>query len=142
MKIRRRKLEVMAPAVAMADIAFNLVLFFLILARTQDESHIKWEAARVPSVQTLPQSNVSVVIEKIKGNKDRAELYLNGIEMGDIKTLGSSLEKMLADKQPGQRTVLLKVHKDTPAATFEKVIEAISQAGGELTHVLEKDKDQ
>ena len=49
---------------------------------------------------------------------------------------------MLADKQPGQRTVLLKVHKDTPAATFELVIDAISQAGGELTHVLEKDKNE
>ncbi len=46
MKIRRSKLEVMPPAVAMADIAFNLVLFFLMMARTQDESNIKWEAAQ------------------------------------------------------------------------------------------------
>ena len=46
MKITRRKLEVGVPAVAMADIAFNLVLFFIIMARAQDDSYLKWTPAK------------------------------------------------------------------------------------------------
>ena len=39
---------------------------------------------------------------------------------------------------PGKRTVLLKIHRDTPYRDFEPVIEAVSAAGGELHHVLEE----
>ena len=40
MKINRRKMAAGVPAVAMADIAFNLVLFFICtaVAKTQDDS--------------------------------------------------------------------------------------------------------
>ena len=133
MKIRRSKLEVMAPAVAMADIAFNLVLFFLILARTQDESSVKWEAARVPKVQDLAQSRVSVIVD------EDGKIYVNGIGMG-VDQLTPAIETLLADLKPGQRTVLLKIHKEALADLFQKVIEAVSNAGGEVMHVLEKDK--
>ena len=36
--------------------------------------------------------------------------------------------------------VLLKVHKDATATYFEPVIEAISEAGGDLLHVLEDER--
>ena len=132
MKIRRSKLEVGVPAVAMADIAFNLVLFFIILARTQDDSHLKWEAARVPVVQQLGQSSVSVTVDK--DNK----VYLNGSQVS-VSQLTDQIEKLLIGKDAGNRTVLLKFDKDTQAATFEPIIEAVSLAGGEIVHVLAED---
>ena len=42
MKIARRRLKSGVPSVAMADIAFNLVLFFIMMAKTQDDSHLQW----------------------------------------------------------------------------------------------------
>ena len=45
MKIARKRLKAEVPSVAMGDIAFNLLMFFVILARAQDDSHLKWEPA-------------------------------------------------------------------------------------------------
>ena len=45
-----------------------------------------------------------------------------------------------ASLQAGDRTVLLKVHKDATAMYYEPVIESISEAGGDLVHVLEEKK--
>jgi len=36
--------------------------------------------------------------------------------------------------------VLLKIHKDTLASTFEPIMEAVSQAGGDVVHVLEEER--
>ena len=55
-----------APAVAMADIAFNLVLFFIILARTQDDSNLKWKPASAPKVEANDQSRITVTGEIFK----------------------------------------------------------------------------
>ena len=133
MKIKRRKLEAGAPVVAMADIAFNLVLFFIILAKTQDDSHLKWEAAKSPRVEALGQSRVSVVVDK------ENKIWLNGQEMG-VGQLTVAIQTIFdADASKG-RTVLLKIHKDTLSATFEPILEAVSQAGGEIVHVLQEEK--
>ena len=45
MILPRRKLSATVPAMAMGDIAFLLLIFFVILARVQDDSHIQWKPA-------------------------------------------------------------------------------------------------
>jgi biopolymer transport protein ExbD len=134
MKIRRCKLEAGVPSVAMADIAFNLVLFFIMLARSQDDSHLAWEAARVPSVQTLGQSRVSVTVDR--DNK----VYLNGTQVS-VNQLAGGIQALLGNEAAGNRLVQLKIHKDTQAATFEPIIEAVSQAGGEVVHILQQERN-
>jgi biopolymer transport protein ExbD len=135
MKIKRRHLEPGVPAVAMADIAFNLVLFFIILARTQDDSHLKWSPAGVPKaeLESITNSRVSVMVDK--DNK----VYLNGKHTGTGE-LAASIQLLLGNRPAGQRPVLLKIHKDTLAATFEPILEAVSQAGGDVVHVLAEEQ--
>lgn len=133
MKIKRRKLEAGVPAVTMADIAFNLVLFFIIMARTQDESQLRWTPAQAPQAQTREASRVSVVVDK--DNK----VYLNGLHMS-IGQLAPKIKEVLGDLPAGKRTVLLKIDRDTHAATFEPLIEAVSEAGGDVVHVLAEEK--
>jgi len=43
MKLQRKKLTASIPAFAMGDIGFLLLIFFVILARAQDDSHIQWQ---------------------------------------------------------------------------------------------------
>src|SRR4051812_42074162 len=117
MKIRRRKLEAGQPYLPMADIAFNLVLFFIMLARTQDDGHLKWEAARVQSVKKLGQSRISVTVDR--DNK----VYLNGSHVS-VNQLTAGIQGLLGDEPAGNRLVQLKIHRDTQAATFEPIIEA------------------
>jgi biopolymer transport protein ExbD len=131
MKIPRKTFRAEVPSVAMGDIAFNLLIFFVILARAQDDSHLKWQPASTPKVEAVKSVGVSVVIDI------QNKLYLNGQEIGESQ-LAEAIEKLLENVPAGKRTVLLKVHRDATALRFEPVIEAVSQAGGDLVHVLEE----
>ena len=135
MKIPRKKFQATVPSVAMGDIAFNLLIFFVILARAQDDSHLKWQPASTPVVEAVKNVGVSVVIDI--DNK----LYLNGQEIGESQ-LAASIGKLLENVPAGRRTVLLKVHRETTALRFEPVIEAVSEAGGDLVHILEEKSGQ
>ena len=78
-------------------------------------------------------SKVSVLIDR------ENKLYLNGRQLGQAQ-LASEIEKLLGDLPAGERIVLLKVHKDATAMYYEPVIESISEAGGDLVHVLDEKK--
>lgn len=132
MKIRRRMLEAGVPAVAMADIAFNLVLFFIILARTQDDSHLKWDPAKAPNLENVSEAKISVTVDI------EQKVYLNGkqISTADLK---DAVKGLLGEGPQEKREVFLKVDKNAQAATFVPVIEAVSEAGGQVVHVLAED---
>jgi biopolymer transport protein ExbD len=135
MKIARRKMRCEIPSMAMGDIAFNLLVFFVILARAQDDSHLKWTPANTPKVESAGQARVSIVIDK------KNDLFLNGRQIG-ISQLADAIEELLGNSPAGERTVLLKVDKDILAQRFEPVIEAIGEAGGDLVHILHEKKEQ
>lgn len=133
MRFKRRKLDVVPPYVSMADIAFNLVLFFLILAKTQDDSHLQWEPAKETGTRQFSNAKVSITVDK--DNK----VYLNGEEVG-TRGLATRVNELLGDLPPADRIVLLKIHKETLASTFNPIMEAVSEAGGEVVHVLEEEQ--
>ncbi len=134
MKFKRRKLEITAPYVSMADIAFNLVLFFLIMAKTQDDSNrIDWTPAKATGAKPVKNAQVSVTVDK--DNK----VYLNGQQVG-LRDLAEKVATLLGDKPPAERSVILKIHNETLAATFEPIMEAVSAAGGEVVHVIEEER--
>jgi biopolymer transport protein ExbD len=131
MKIRRKPPSLGQPAVAMADIAFNLVLFFIMMAKTQDDSQLAWRPAGGSKLETAGNSRISVVVDR--NNK----LYFNGQPIGE-SSLKDAIEQELGDSPPGKRIVLLKIDKEATAIRFEPIIEAVSQAGGECFHILER----
>ena len=133
MKITRRQARAEVPNTAMGDIAFNLLIFFVILARAQDDTHLQWTPAKAENVESAGQSRVSVLVDKDQ------KLYMNGQEIG-IAQLSTSIETQLGDAPAGERTVLLKVHREIPALRFEPIVEAVSKAGGDLVHILDEDK--
>lgn len=133
MKIKRRPAPVYAiPSMAMGDIAFNLLIFFVILAEAQDDSHVKWNPAKAEILENAGRAKVSVIVDV--NNKT----YLNGQQIGHGQ-LAEAVQALLGNSPPGDRVVLLKIHNEAPAQQFEPVIEAISEAGGDLVHILEKE---
>ena len=115
---------------AMGDIAFLLLIFIVLLARARDESHLVWQPATGTELVKPANRNASVVIDR------QNVTYLNGRAI-PVETLAAELESLLGDLPAGGRTVLFKVDKDVIAEFFEPAIEAVSEAGGELHHVLE-----
>src|ERR1700757_780662 len=101
MKIKRRPLEPGVPSVAMADIAFNLVLFFIIMARAQDDSHLQWEPAKASQTKRFGNAAVSVTFDK------ENKVYLTGSQVG-IAQLSAAVASQLGSAPAGERNVLLK----------------------------------
>ena len=134
MKIKRRASQAEVPSMAMGDIAFNLLIFFVILARAQDDSHLHWEPATATEITASATAKVVVLIDSDN------RFYVNGQQVGETQ-LASEIDALLGDAPAGDRTVMLKAHKDAQAMYFEPVIEAISEKGGDLVHVLEQKQE-
>lgn len=117
----------------MADIAFNLVLFFVILAKTQDDSHIQWTAVQAPELKAAPSSRLVVSVDK------EGKTYLNGKQMSTLGLEGA-INAYLEENPADPKIVLLKIDKDTLAGTFETIIEEVSKTGCEIVHVLEEEQ--
>jgi biopolymer transport protein ExbD len=135
MIVKRRQMDASVPAMAMGDIAFLLLIFFVILARARDDSHLQWKPASGVELVRPSTMNASVVIDKYNVT------HLNGREV-PLSGLSEELKVILGENAAGRRTVILKVHHEVTAIYFEPVIEAISEAGGELHHILEEDKQR
>ena len=140
MILKRQKMNAEVPSMAMGDIAFLLLIFFIILARVTDDSHVKVNKAAGRELEKPKNNRVSIAIDT------NQVTYLNGVRINPDKITGELYQPnapagrrgLLGDLPPGQRTVMLKIDKDTPASLFEPVIEAVSKAGGELHHILEE----
>ena len=135
MRLPRKKFEANIPSVAMGDIAFLLLIFFVILARAQNDDHIQWEPAIADEVTQTSPTTATVTIDTDH------KLHLNGNAI-DIAALPGALQRILGNRPAGQRQVHLKIDRETPAPSFEPAIEAISMAGGEIVHILEPESDQ
>jgi len=118
----------------MGDIAFLLLIFFVILAQAVDDSHLQWQPATSQELEPTGGTRASVVVDA------DYRLHLNGREIQPDQ-LKEALEEILGSTEPGKRTVLLKVDREAKARHFEPAIEAISMAGGDLIHVLESEKE-
>lgn len=133
MKVRRRQYPCEVPAVAMGDIAFNLLIFFVILAKAQDDSHVRTRPAASAGLQEMGQIRASVAVDV--NNK----LYLNGQPIG-IAQLESRLNELLGNAPAEQRRVQLRIDREAMASRFEPIIEAVSRAGAKIVHNLEEEK--
>lgn len=136
MKIPRKKFAADVPSTAMGDIAFLLLIFFVILARAVDDSHLQWKPATVPEVEATGAAIASVVIDS------DMRMYLNGREVDSAEKLKEGLEIVLGEIEPGKRKVFLKSDREAKARFFQPAIEAISMAGGDLVHVLNREEEQ
>ena len=135
MKIPRKTYKCEVPSVAMGDIAFNLLIFFVILAKSQDDGHVKWQPAKGAELKNAGAAKVAVAIDT------QGAIFLNGHEVGTVG-LAQKIEEFLGDAPAGDRIVHLKSDRDAQAILFEPVIEAIAEAGGDLVHILEDDRQK
>lgn len=135
MKLTRKAPKADMPLAAIGDIVFNLLIFFVILAKAQDDSHIQWQPAETPEIENAGHTKVSVAID----TSDK--LYLNGQEIG-VDSLEGAISDLLRNAKADDRRVHLKVHDQSQAIRFEPVIEAIAGAGGELWIILEKEHEK
>jgi biopolymer transport protein ExbD len=129
MKERRgRQFLVEPPASATGDIAFNLIIFFLVCASVQPDSGRS---------QTIPRSEKDKQqqqqLDNIEVQLTRTAAMINGNVVSD-KAFYPVLKKLLDNKiREEDKVVIVKSKTDTPYHHWIKITEFIEQAGGIIT---------
>ena len=128
------KLLVEPAAVATGDIAFNLIVFFLVCASTQPDRGRKQD---IPSSQQTKaeqkQENTEILVTK------------TGIVMNGAAVKATELPSRLAihfkgKPRPEDRVVVIKTRPDTPYSNWINVTSMVQDAGGSITIQREEEK--
>jgi biopolymer transport protein ExbD len=135
MRRRRTKILVEPPAHATGDIAFNLIVFFLVCASVQPDSG---RPQTLPSSETVEESKQS---ENIEVAVSRSAVIVNG-DVTLKEKLFPRMKALLAGKtQPDQKVVIVKSDADTPYNQWIYVTSVIEDAGGVVTLQLEEERE-
>lgn len=132
MKLKRGKMLVDPPASASSDIAFILIIFFLVCAAVQPETGL---------AQVLPKT------EEKKEQRDQSKnievsitptsIVLNGSPL-QLPEFAQRLNVALKEKtREADRVVVVKSSPNTPYPVWIRVSQVIEQVGGILTLELE-----
>ncbi|MFW5893584.1 MAG: ExbD/TolR family protein [Verrucomicrobiota bacterium] len=131
-KTRTRKKPVDPPVASIGDIAFLLIIFFMLTSNFVKETAIKLEPPKSEVIEQLEEIQISVAIDH------EGEVHINGSRT-TADALESQLTEELANKTtPRGRTVMLKCDREIEKHVFEPVIEAIAAAGGQIAAVGEE----
>ena len=135
MKLQRGKFLVDPPSSASSDIAFILIIFFLVCAAVQPETGI---------AQILPKTEEKTdkrdQSKNIEVSITPSSIVLNGSPL-KLPEFSQRLTSALSTKtRDADRIVTVKSSPDTPYPIWIKVSQAIERAGGIITLELESDR--
>jgi biopolymer transport protein ExbD len=134
-KLKRGTLLIDPPGCASADIAFTLIIFFLVCAAVQPETGMP---------QSLPKTEAKSEKREQSQNLEvsitRSNIVLNGSPL-QLPEFATRIATELKQKsKEADRIVVVKSSPDTPYPTWIQVSQAIDQAGGILTLELESER--
>ena len=132
MKVRRaRRIRPLVPVASMGDIAFLLIIFFMVTSNFIREAHVEYKPATSPDIQPIEESQVSVTLDK-----DGA-LWLQG-KPCPVGLLEEGARALLDERE--DKAVMLKVDKEMTHDKYGPVFLALSKAGAEIALVGQQEK--
>ena len=137
MKLRRHSNFLIEPAsAATGDIAFNLIVFFLVCASTQPDSGRKQILPRSES-----QAKQTEQTQNLEVSLDRNSVSVN-TEKIPLTDFPSRIKRKLQGKaKPEDRIVVVKSTKDVPYHHWIAITGAIEEGGGIITLQLEEERN-
>ncbi len=127
---RTNKLLVEPASVATGDIAFNLIVFFLVCASTQPDTGRRQD---LPSSEQAKQNKQESKNPELALTRSRNIVSLNG-EPVKIEELAFRLGKTLEGKRkPEDRIVVLKSKTDVPYDHWIAVSTLVQDVGASIT---------
>jgi len=133
---RRRRLNVLVPLTSMGDIAFLLIIFFILCSNFAREPSVELDPAESMTLEELQQGKVLVSIDK------DGQLWLDKYKVADADQLEEALPGYYAERGLDPETdedlkVYLKPDRDTPFEVYQPVMAAITNTGVGLVLVGE-----
>jgi biopolymer transport protein ExbD len=135
LRLKRRRMLVEPPAAASSDIAFNLIVFFLVCA--SNTPHTGHPQAIPRSEQQQKEKSaarnveVSIAPTRVLVNADPV----------DVRQLAGKISGLLAGKtSTSDRVVLVRSNGDTSYERWIEITRQIERGGGIVTLQLEEEK--
>ena len=130
---RRGRAKFIVPIVSMGDIAFLLIIFFMLCSNFAREAGIKVTPASSADIESVEESELAVSID------EESALYFQGRKLPSADALETELAEALAKATSDKaRRVLFKCDRTVDRLVFEPVMDAITRAGGTIVAVGEK----
>lgn len=134
---RKEKVMYDPPSVLLADLAFNLVIFFVCIASTDPESGRH---------QVIPRSSKDESAAAAQTKNLEISLTRNTVSINGIPTPVDAFESKLGEQLKGktrteERMVVLKSTKDTPYSHWIRVAALIEKAGGVIALQVEEARE-
>ena len=132
---RKKRRSVPVPVASMGDIAFLLIIFFMLCSEVSKEKNdLNVTLPRSIHVEKNEISVVARVSIDVNG-----EIYFEGQKVDNPKDVEWGVRAMLANTvSDDQRHVQFKCDAALPKESFEPVLQAIAEAGGIIEAVGEK----
>lgn len=113
----------MLPTSSMGDIAFLLIIFFMLASNFMKTANVEAEDPSSPDIDNQEPAQVSVVID------EAGDIWLQG-----AKTTASELSSSVQDAvgEHRDRPVHVRIHKTHKRSVYMPVLQALSDAGVRL----------
>lgn len=133
MKRRVKRRASTIPTASMGDIAFLLIIFFMVCSNFIKEASITLDPPRAEDLAGIEEYPVSVSID------EDGAMYLQGNKIANAEELEWGVRGLIADKatEKGQ-TVLFKCDASITRDVFESALDAIARGGGIIAAMGDK----
>ena len=135
MKLPRRQLLIDPPAASSSDIAFILIIFFLVCASVQPETGMAQTLPRTEEKQDRKQQSKNLEVSITPSS-----IVLNGSPLNLDEFRRRLTAALQAKKRPEDKVVVVKSTPKTPYDHWIRVSQVIDDAGGVITLELESER--
>lgn len=116
----------------MGDIAFLLIIFFMVCSRFAQEK-VKVQPPKALDADEMKENQVSVTID------EDGRIYFQGREVPGAETVEWGVRSLVEGKTKQQaRMVMFRCDRSISKHVFEPVIEAIAKGGGLIAAIGDK----
>lgn len=137
MKERRgRKLLVEPPASATGDIAFNLIVFFLVCASVQPDAGRSQTIPKADEQKEQQEKKEDLVVQLT-----RQTVTINGDVVRDREFAPRLKAKLAGKSRPEDRIVVVKSSDDTPYSRWIEITTQVEDLGGIVTLQIEEERE-
>ena len=134
-KKRRHRAAIIVPVASMGDIAFLLIIFFMICSRFAKEAGEKIHPPDTVDVTKLEEYPMIVSID------ETGKIHFQGWEVPNAGALESNIRAQVEGKTTVRaKTVIFRCDRKVEKDVFEPVLEAIAKGGGRIAAVGDETK--
>jgi biopolymer transport protein ExbD len=119
---RKKRMPAIVPLASMGDIAFLLIIFFILASIPKGDP--KLTRAEAENLGEIEKTSTSVVMD------EDGQCYLQNEKVA-TEALTGLLKSHFADpNQKGDRRVVVEIDRNLPYETYKHVYSSVSEAGG------------